>query len=59
MNWSSFAPAWTKKMLESLQRVARDRGNTFAELMETVKSSSLGQISSALYQVGGEYRRNM
>jgi methylmalonyl-CoA mutase len=39
--------------------VARDRGNTFAELMETVKSSSLGQISSALYQVGGEYRRNM
>ncbi len=45
--------------LESLQRVARDRGNTFAELMETVKSSSLGQISSALYQVGGEYRRNM
>jgi len=27
--------------------------------METVKSSSLGQISSALYDVGGEYRRNM
>ena len=42
-----------------LQDVARERGNMFAELMETVKSSSLGQISSALYQVGGEYRRNM
>ncbi len=47
------------KALERLQAVARDRGNTFAELMETVKSSSLGQISSALYDVGGEYRRNM
>jgi len=45
--------------LESLQGVARERGNVFAELMETVKSSSLGQISSALYDVGGEYRRNM
>ena len=45
--------------LERLQGVARERGNVFAELMETVKSSSLGQISSALYDVGGEYRRNM
>jgi len=42
-----------------LQAVARDRGNVFAELMETVKSNSLGQISDALYHVGGEYRRNM
>ncbi len=45
--------------LSCLQTVARDRGNVFSELMETVKSNSLGQISSALYQVGGEYRRNM
>jgi methylmalonyl-CoA mutase len=45
--------------LVNLQRVARERGNVFAELMETVKSSSLGQISAALYDVGGEYRRNM
>jgi len=42
-----------------LQGVARERGNVFAELMETVKSNSLGQISAALYEVGGEYRRNM
>ncbi|MFQ5548009.1 MAG: methylmalonyl-CoA mutase family protein [Woeseia sp.] len=42
-----------------LQKVAGSRGNVFAELMETVKSCSLGQISSALYDVGGEYRRNM
>jgi len=45
--------------LARLQSVARKRGNVFAELMETVKSSSLGQVSAALYDVGGEYRRNM
>jgi methylmalonyl-CoA mutase len=45
--------------LEALQRVARERGNVFAELMHTVKSNSLGDISAALYAVGGEYRRNM
>ena len=45
--------------LVRLQAVARDRGNVFEELMETVKSNSLGQISGALYDVGGEYRRNM
>ena len=45
--------------LAQLQAVARERGNVFGELMETVKSSSLGQISAALYEVGGEYRRNM
>jgi methylmalonyl-CoA mutase len=45
--------------LERLRAVARGRGNVFAELMETVKSNSLRQISHALYDVGGEYRRNM
>jgi methylmalonyl-CoA mutase len=45
--------------LQRLQEVARARGNLFAELMETVKAASLGQISAALYAVGGEYRRNM
>jgi len=45
--------------LSHLQDVARERGNVFAALMETVKSSSLGQVSAALYDVGGEYRRNM
>jgi methylmalonyl-CoA mutase len=45
--------------LSHLQGVARERGNIFAALMETVKSSSLGQVSAALYYVGGEYRRNM
>ena len=37
--------------------VARGGGNVFAELMETVKVASLGQISDALFEVGGRYRR--
>ena len=41
------------------QQTARDRRNVFAALMEAVKTHSLGQISHALYDVGGEYRRNM
>ncbi len=45
--------------LAYLQKTARDRGNVFAALMEAVKTHSLGQISHALYDVGGEYRRNM
>jgi isobutyryl-CoA mutase len=45
--------------LARLQQVASGGGNVFAELMETVKVCSLGQISQALYQVGGRYRRNM
>ncbi|MGY6553015.1 MAG: methylmalonyl-CoA mutase family protein [Wenzhouxiangella sp.] len=45
--------------LRRLQTVARARGNTFEALMEAVKTCSLGQISHALYEVGGEYRRNM
>jgi methylmalonyl-CoA mutase len=45
--------------IDRLKDVARRRGNVFEELMNTVKSNSLGQISAALYQVGGEYRRNM
>jgi methylmalonyl-CoA mutase len=45
--------------LERLQRVALSGGNIFAELMEAVKTCSLGQITGALYDVGGKYRRNM
>jgi isobutyryl-CoA mutase len=45
--------------LERLQNVALSGGNIFAELMETVRVCSLGQISQALYDVGGKYRRNM
>jgi len=45
--------------LAYLQKTARDRRNVFVALVEAVKTHSLGQISHALYDVGGEYRRNM
>ncbi|MGV3589521.1 MAG: methylmalonyl-CoA mutase family protein [Adhaeribacter sp.] len=46
-------------VLNRLKHVAITNGNIFAELMETVKCCSLGQITHALFQVGGQYRRNM
>ncbi len=45
--------------LRHLQETAISGGNVFAELMECAKVCSLGQMSGALYQVGGRYRRNM
>ena len=45
--------------LEALQETALSGGNMFEQLMETVKSCSLGTITGALYEVGGKYRRNM
>ena len=45
--------------LAELQQTAVENRNLFAALMETVKSCTLGQISHALYEVGGQYRRNM
>ena len=47
------------RALERLQRVALEGGNIFAELMETVRKATLGQITKALYEVGGQYRRGM
>ncbi len=46
-------------MLERLRRVAMANGNMFAVLMDAVRCCSLGQISQALFEVGGQYRRNM
>jgi methylmalonyl-CoA mutase len=45
--------------LNKLKQVAREQGNLFDALMEAVKYCSLGQITDALYEVGGQYRRNM
>ena len=45
--------------LKRLQHVAVKNENVFTELMETVKYCSLGQITHALYEVGGQYRRSM
>jgi methylmalonyl-CoA mutase len=45
--------------LSRLQETALKNKNTFYELMEATKVASLGQITHALYEVGGQYRRNM
>jgi methylmalonyl-CoA mutase len=49
----------SEEALKRLKEVATSDGNLFSELMETVKYCSLGQITHALYEVGGQYRRNM
>jgi len=51
--------AHTAPALARLQQVAAGGGNVFEELMGAVKCCSLGQISHALYAVGGQYRRNV
>eukprot|EP01133_Synstelium_polycarpum_P013911 gene13911-16412_t len=51
--------AHTDKVLKQLQKSAVAGKNIFDELMEACKICSLGQISNALYEVGGQYRRNM
>jgi len=48
-----------QKTLASLQKAAMNNENLFDHLMESSKVASLGQITNALYKVGGQYRRNM
>ena len=45
--------------LNRLKQVAKEGGNIFRELRKTVRVASLGQITRALYEVGGKYRRNL
>ncbi len=59
---AAFQSCWsleTEPALERLKRVALADGNVFEELMETVQVASLGQITEALFAVGGRYRRSM
>jgi methylmalonyl-CoA mutase len=46
-------------MLQRLQQAVMDDGNVFEVLMDAVRVCSLGQITNALFEVGGQYRRNM
>ncbi|WP_026711718.1 methylmalonyl-CoA mutase family protein [Flavobacterium filum] len=48
-----------KEQLNNLQEAAIQNKNIFEKLMEATKYCSLGQITSALFEVGGQYRRNM
>jgi hypothetical protein len=55
-------PPWQRPSsyaLARLQHTARTGGNLLAELLDTVRSCSLGQITHALYEVDGQYRRSM
>lgn len=49
----------SEKELQELQKAAVQNNNIFEKLMEITKVSSLGQITNALFKVGGQYRRNM
>ncbi len=49
----------TPAALQQLQQVALQNGNLFEALIETAKVATLGQITQALFEVGGQYRRNM
>jgi len=51
--------AESASMLAALQQAVIDDENVFAKLMEAVRVCSLGQITEALFTVGGQYRRNM
>ncbi|MBY0236577.1 MAG: hypothetical protein K2W93_16475, partial [Burkholderiaceae bacterium] len=46
-------------MLARLQQAVIDNKNVFDVLMDAVRVCSLGQITSALFEVGGQYRRSM
>ncbi|RUT71759.1 methylmalonyl-CoA mutase [Flavobacterium cupreum] len=58
-NLHQFHEAKVNEHLNKLQEAAIKNENLFAHLMEATKVCSLGQITSALFEVGGQYRRNM
>ena len=49
----------TIKGIKRIQDAAVNNKNMFEELMEVCKHASLGQVTNALFEVGGQYRRNM
>ena len=57
--WQRFHEPVTADALGHLTTTAKAGGNLFEALMQTTQVASLGQISAALYRVGGQYRRAM
>ena len=49
----------SKIAIKKIQKCAINNENIFEELMEASKTCSLGEITNALFEVGGQYRRNM
>ena len=58
-NLHAFQRDRESKMIDDIQQAAIQNKNIFARLMEATKGCSLGQITKALFEVGGQYRRNM
>jgi len=58
-NLQASAPNEVAEALKRVQEKATTSANLFEELMEVCKIASLGQITDAMFQVGGQYRRNM
>lgn len=58
-NLHSFQANREKEAIEKVQQAAVQNQNIFSELMEATKVCSLGQLTKALFEVGGQYRRNM
>ncbi|MGK0351936.1 MAG: methylmalonyl-CoA mutase [Planctomycetota bacterium] len=58
-NYQSSCDAEADTALQQLRAAALAGGNVFTSLMDAAKHCSLGQMSHSLYQVGGQYRRNM
>ena len=57
--WQACHDQAAQQGLDELAEVAKAGGNLFTALMATTQVASLGQISNALYRVGGQYRRSM
>ncbi|MEE9238313.1 MAG: methylmalonyl-CoA mutase, partial [Thermodesulfobacteriota bacterium] len=47
------------EVIKALQNAVINNENTFEKIMEAVKFCTLGEITHSLYEVGGQYRRNM
>ncbi len=58
-NLNTFQQSKASTSIEKVQQAAIHNKNIFEELMEATKVCSLGQITKALFEVGGQYRRNM
>jgi len=58
-NLHTFQGEKARAMIQRVRQAAIHNENIFAELMEAAKVCSLGQITEALFEVGGQYRRNM
>ena len=58
-DFKNFNTKFSQSALDDVKNAALNQENIFDVLMEATKTCSLGQITNALFDVGGQYRRNM